>query len=179
MQQPPTFPGEKAVAINDQVLSSQQLSELERMYGKQPPPGHYWYDPVCGLYGLMGQPSAGFLYPGHEFGKPIRQASRGTTGVLINGRELPQAEYLILGQILGTLILPGAYWLDGQGNAGLEGNSFPIVNLFVASRQNAYSGSAGNGGDNFWSSRFSAGNAYSDGSAGYVSVPGYGPVGYG
>jgi len=37
----------------------------------------------------------------------------------------------------------------------------------------------GGGGDNTWSTRFSAGNYDNDNSRGYVSVPGYGPVGYG
>ena len=36
-----------------------------------------------------------------------------------------------------------------------------------------------NGGDNFWTSRFSAGNYDAQSGSGYVSVPGYGPVGFG
>ncbi len=47
-----------------------------------------------------------------------------------------------------------------------------------AARQNAYAVASGTG-DNFWTSRFSAGNSNADNSQGYVSGPGHGPVGYG
>ena len=40
-------------------------------------------------------------------------------------------------------------------------------------------GGSGGGGDNFWSSMLGAGNSNADNTQGYVSVPGYGPVGYG
>jgi hypothetical protein len=68
-----------------------------------------------------------------------------------------------------------ALWMDGMGNAGYEGSSVAVVNLFVAAQQNG----VGGGGDNFWSSRFGAGNFDRGNTRGYVSVPGYGPVGYG
>ena len=80
--------------------------------------------------------------------------------------------------MLGYWIQMGSYWLDEKGNAGYEGNPTPLVNLYLAARQNAYQG-RGSTGDNFWSSRFSAGNYDSGNQRGYVSVPGYGPVGYG
>ena len=70
------------------------------------------------------------------------------------------------------------YWLDKNGNAGLEGNPMPLENLYLAAQRNNYAG-AGSGGDNFWSTRFSAGNSNSQNTHGYVSVPGNGPVGYG
>ena len=79
---------------------------------------------------------------------------------------------------MGNYIQPGAYWLDANGNAGYEGSTTPLVNLYVAAQSNNYKGSSGSG-DRFWSSRFSAGNSNADNSQGYVSVPGYGPVGYG
>lgn len=37
----------------------------------------------------------------------------------------------------------------------------------------------GSGGENFWSTRFSAGNSNAQNTQGYVSVPGHGPVGNG
>ncbi len=84
----------------------------------------------------------------------------------------------IWSQMLGYGIQPGSYWLDQNGNAGYAGNPMPTVNLFMAAQQNPY-GSQGAGGDNSWSSRFSAGNYDSGNQRGYVSVPGHGPVGYG
>lgn len=166
------------VIINNTVMTKSQIQEILNRYGVEPKPGNYWYDSVSGLYGVYGYPSYGFMYPGHKFGVLSRNASSGNTGVLVNGRELPQSEWAVLSYILGTYIQPGSYWLDPQGNMGYANNSVPVVNLFAAARKNGYAGK-GSGGDNFWSSRFSAGNSNADNSQGYVSVPGYGPVGYG
>jgi hypothetical protein len=166
------------VIINNIVLSREQLRDIINKYGIEPKPGNYWYDPVSGLYGVTGYPSYGFMYPGHNFGVLNRNASSGNTGVLINGRELPQTEWAVFSYVIGYYVQPGKYWLDSRGNVGNEGNNIPVLNLFVLARQNGYSGKGG-GGDNFWSSRFGAGNSNSDNSQGYVSVPGYGPVGYG
>jgi hypothetical protein len=167
-----------ALVINGQPVSAEQQAQLEAVYGIAPRPGDYWYDTRSGLYGAVGYQAFGFMYPGHALGTLDRAASNGTTGILVNGRELPESEWLIWSYMLGTPILPGAYWLDEQGNAGYEGSAIPLVNLYVAAQQNAYSGQGGSG-DNFWSTRFSAGNSNADNSQGYVSVPGYGPVGYG
>ena len=166
------------VIINNIVLSKQQIQEIKNRYGIEPRPGNYWYDSFSGLYGVTGYPSYGFMYPGHNFGTLSRNASAGNTGVIINGRELPQLEWAVWSYMLGSYIQPGNYWLDSQGNAGYVGSNVPVVNLFVAARQNSYKGQ-GASGDNFWSSRFGSGNSNADNSQGYVSVPGYGPVGYG
>jgi hypothetical protein len=166
------------IIINNSVLSREQIQEIKNRYGIEPKAGNYWYDSASGLYGVTGYPSYGFMYPGHNFGTLSRNASAGNTGVIINGRELPQTEWVLWSYILGYYIQPGNYWFDSQGNAGIVGSNIPLVNLFVAARQNAYSG-RGSSGDNMWSSRFGAGNSNADNSQGYVSVPGYGPVGYG
>jgi hypothetical protein len=171
-------PGTGGVIINNTALSASQLQEIKKRYGIEPKPGNYWYDTVSGLYGVTGYPSYGFMYPGHSFGTLNRNASAGNTGVLINGRELPQLEWAIWSYIIGYYVQPGSYWLDAQGNVGYQGINVPVLNLFVLARQNSYNGKGG-GGDNFWSSRFGAGNSNADNSQGYVSVPGYGPVGYG
>lgn len=170
--------GSNNVIINDITLSNEQIKELERIYGIQPQPGSYWYDTKSGLYGVMGYSAYGFMYPGHNLGRLRRDASGGNTNVVVNGRELHQSEWAVWSYILGYWIQPGNYWLDEQGNAGYEGNPLPVVNLYSAASQNAYQGQ-GSGGDNFWSTRFSAGNSYAGNQQGYVSVPGYGPVGYG
>lgn len=166
------------VIINNQALSEAQVAELEKTYGVRPRPGQYWYDARSGLYGVVGYQAYGFMQPGHSFGTLAREVSNGNTGVLINGRELPMGEYTVWSYIVGSWIQPGAYWLDANGNAGYEGNPLPVINLYAAAQQNAYKGQGGSG-DNFWSTRFSAGNYNADNTQGYVSVPGYGPVGYG
>jgi hypothetical protein len=166
------------VRINNITLSGEQIRDLVSRYGIEPKPGNYWYDSTSGLFGVYGYPSYGFMYPGHNFGQLSRDASGGNTGVLINGRELPQQEWAIWSYMIGYYVQPGSYWFQSNGNVGYEGNNMPVLNMFVIARQNSYSGK-GSGGDNFWSSRFGAGNSNSDNSQGYVSVPGYGPVGYG
>ncbi len=166
------------VIINGVVLTAGQIQDITQLYGVKPQAGAYWYDSASGLYGVVGHPAFGFMYPGHDFGPLERYVSSGNTGVIVNGRELPQSEWLVWSYMLGYPIQRGSYWLDGQGNAGYVGNPQPVVNLAVAARMNAYRGQGGSG-DNFWSSRFSAGNYDSGNQRGYVSVPGYGPVGYG
>ena len=170
--------GTNKVIINGITLSQQMIQELEGFYGIRPRPGNYWYDKRSGLYGVVGYPAFGFMRAGHNFGKLARTASHGNTGVLVNGRELPQAEWAVWSQLLGYIIQPGSYWLDENGNAGYAGNPIPTENLYMAAQRNSYRGSGG-GGDNFWSSRFSAGNYDSGNQRGYVSVPGHGPIGYG
>ena len=167
-----------AVIINNVVLDKAQQEELTKTYGVTPRAGNYWYDAKSGLYGVAGYPAFGFMYAGHPFGKLDRGASAGNTGVIVNNRELPQAEWAVWSYILGYWIQPGAYWLDANGNAGYVGNSTALVNFYVAAQQNTYRGQGGSG-DNFWSSRFSAGNYDRGNQRGYVSVPGHGPVGYG
>ena len=166
------------VIINGNELSSEQLTQLESMYKVKAQPGNYWYDSKSGLYGIVGQPAYGFMYADHNFGKLDNNASRGNTGVIVNGRELPQAEWAVWSQILGYWIQVGIYWLDSNGNAGYEGNPYPLVNLYVAASQNGYNGNTGEGGG-FWATRFSAGNSYAGNQTGYVSLPGGGIVGYG
>lgn len=165
------------VLINDVQLSQTQLDEIETTYGVKPQNGEYWYDKVSGLFGVVGHPAFGFMFAGHDYGPLSRDVSNGNTGVSVNGRELPQSEWAVWSQVLGYWIQPGSYWMDHNGNAGYEGDPTPLVNLYAAAMQNAYRGSGG--GDNFWSSRFGAGNYDSGNQRGYVSVPGHGPVGYG
>jgi hypothetical protein len=174
--QTPSSP--KQIVINGTILTEQQISDLEKTYRTRPLPGNYWYDQMSGLYGVIGYPAFGFMLPGHNFGVLKANASSGDTPVFINGRQLPQAEWMVWSQLLGYMVQPGRYWLDSNGNAGYEGNPYPLENLYIAAQRTSYQGS-GSGGDTFWSSRFGAGNYDAGSQSGYVSVPGYGPVGYG
>ena len=166
-----------AVRINGRALSAEQVKALSETYGQTPVPGDYWYDALSGLYGVRGYQAFGFMLPGHDFGPLEEAASVGDSGVFVNGRHIPQMEWMIWSQLLGYPIQWGRYWLDAQGNAGYEGNPVPVENLYLAAQRNAVA--AGEGGDNFWTSRFSAGNSDQGNTRGYVSVPGHGPVGYG
>jgi hypothetical protein len=174
---PRTSPAQAKVVINGRVLVARQIRELGAQYRVEPQPGEYWYDARSGLYGIVGMPSAGFMLPGHDFGALPANASGGQTNVFVNGRNLPQAEVMVLSALWGMYIQPGRYWLDGTGNVGYEGVPIPVGNLYALVQAQGAMG--GGGGDGFWNSRFSAGNYNADNSQGYVSVPGYGPVGYG
>lgn len=175
------------VVINGAELGEPQKDEMEAAYGVRPAEGAYWYDAASGLWGPQGGAAAGFLLPGHDFGALAPDASGGGTGVFVNGRELPPAEWASWSMLFGSGIAPGRYWLDGDASYGVEGSPFPTGNLLlvVAARMQAggyvdgAGGGGAGGGDNLWTSRFSAGNSNADNSAGYVSVPGVGPVGYG
>jgi hypothetical protein len=170
------------IVINGKTLSADDVAHLVQTYNVTPLPGNYWYDSSSGLYGVIGFQAFGFMLPGHSFGALDPGASGGNTGVFVNGRHLPQVEWVIWSQMLGYVIQPGRYWLDASGNAGYEGNPMPTDNLYLAAQRNTYAasgGGAGGGGDNTWSTRFSAGNYDSGGARGYVSVPGHGPIGYG
>ena len=166
------------VIINGITLSAQQILEMEQAYGAKPITGNYWYDTNSGLYGVVGYPSYGFMLADYDLGELQANASNGDSPVFVNKRQLPQSEWLVWSYLLGYMIQPGRYWLDANGNAGLEGNPIPLENLYLAAQRNNYMG-AGSGGDNFWSTRFSAGNSNAQNTQGYVSVPGHGPVGYG
>lgn len=166
------------VVINGRSLQAREIEALAAQYGVQPQPGKYWYDAVSGLYGVVGYDAYGFMLPGHDFGPLDPYASGGELPISINGRYLSRQEYTTWSHLVGAWIQPGAYWLDASGNAGVAGNPWPQINLFQAAMQNRYRGQ-GASGDNFWSTRFSAGNANADNSQGYVSVPGHGPIGYG
>ena len=174
-------PAQTQVIFNGRALTTRELQELEALYRTKARPGNYWYDATSGLFGVVGSAAAGFMYPGHSLGALAADASAGNTSVFINGRNITAQEVQVLSYLAGVQVLPGRYWLDARGNAGYEGNPIPVGNLFAAAlaRQAAGGGGGRAAGDNFWSSRFSAGNYNSDNSAGYVSLPGGGAVTYG
>lgn len=53
------------------------------------------------MYGEMGGPVLGVMLPGHEFGKLSSMASKGSSGVYLNGRQLQLQEAKRLAQIFG------------------------------------------------------------------------------
>jgi hypothetical protein len=154
------------VFINGRELSRDQLISLAATYHYFPPAGRYWYDSISGAWGLEGRETAGFIIPGHNFGPLAENASRGNTGVFVNGRQLNLAEALSIQQNFGA-VYRGRWWLDGRtGYYGLEGNAVPLGNLvaLLRARQNR------RGGDNFWCGVTACGN--DNGQSGYVDVNG-------
>ncbi len=122
------------VIVNNQRLSDQTISEFRMRYGIQVQNGNYWYDRVCGAWGYSGGPTVGFLLPGLNIGGQLRaDASKGNTGVFINGRQLHFQDLMGLQQLLGP-VLPGRYWVDGYGNAGYEGGP-ALVNLVQVAKK--------------------------------------------
>jgi hypothetical protein len=78
--------------------------------------------PHIRCFGRPGGPTAGFIAPGLRVGGRLAaNASRGHTGVFVNGRELPALDRAALTRIVGGAIPSGRYWLDGRGNYGVEG----------------------------------------------------------
>jgi hypothetical protein len=132
------------VFINGRATTPPRLEQLRAMYGVTLPAGRYWYDVVSGLFGIWGRESAGFLSPGHDFGKVAANASAGDTRVFINGRQLNTLEAVYFIQVFGPAFgvisaqTAGRWWLDGQtGNVGLEGSPQPLANLLLALQQQA------------------------------------------
>ncbi|MBI5433054.1 MAG: hypothetical protein HZA52_09520 [Planctomycetes bacterium] len=164
-----------AVSINGHAQSAADLAAFQQTYGQALPPGAYWYDSRSGAIGVLGQGIGGFLLAGHDLGAVPRDASNGNTGVVVNGRELPVAEWAFVSRLLGVQVLPGRYWIDALGNYGHEGVEQALGNLAAG----AASGGGGGSNDNYWSSRYGAGNSNADNSAGYVYIPGTGSVSYG
>jgi hypothetical protein len=107
------------VVVNGQAVPEREVRGLESMYRVRVLSGHYWYDRLTGAWGYWGGPTAGFILPGLALGGPLAaNASNGTTGVFVNGRQLHTVDVLALMQI--TRVLRGRYWMDAYGNFGYE-----------------------------------------------------------
>jgi hypothetical protein len=152
------------IIINGNELTGRQATAMAAVCGPIPPAGIYWYDMRSGAWGFEGKETAGFIMPGHNFGPLSPNASRGNTGVYINGRQLNAAEVTGLQRLLGT-VYRGRWWLDGRtGCWGVEGEAQPRGNILSAMRTQRRDG------DNFWSGRLGRGN--SDGDCGYINAGG-------
>ncbi len=130
-----------SVYVNDVELSINQVQILEQAYRVKVQKGRYWYDPVCGLWGMQSGPALGLMMAGMQLGGPLKaNASNGRTGIFINGRQLDRAETLQWKQLLGA-VYQGRYWLDAYGNLGLESGGYLLNVVQVA---NTYRGGSRN-----------------------------------
>jgi hypothetical protein len=110
------------IFVNGRALTPETLRQLRQLYPVPIAPGRYWYDPVSGAYGIEGGPIAGQMQPGLGLGGPLRaDASRGTSGVFINGRQLTLGEKSYIEQACSAPVVPGRYWVMAQGIGGFEG----------------------------------------------------------
>ena len=117
------------IIVNSVPLTVETVQQLQQIYPVPIRPGRYWYDPVSGAWGLEGGPIAGQMLPGLRLGGRLRaDASRGTSGVFINGRQLTHGEKSYLERTCRTAVYPGRYWVNGYGIGGFEGAP-PSFNL--------------------------------------------------
>jgi hypothetical protein len=124
----------RPLRINRAVIDEATVRAFESTYGLHLPRGEFWYDRISGAWGLDGGPTAGFTSPGMNLGGPLpADASRGYTGVFINGRELPLQDVVAMMQ-MNIPVQQGRWWVDNSGNFGVEGTPYPMGNLFQYSR---------------------------------------------
>jgi hypothetical protein len=123
-----------SVLINGVEVDAALLRRLEQQYRAVVPKGSYWYDRRSGAWGRAGGPCLGFTVAGVAIGGPLkRDASRGKTGVILNGREMHAQELGYLAS-LGVFPRPGVrYWMNADGTCGEEGGP-PLGNLFALAR---------------------------------------------
>src|ERR1043166_6071461 len=115
--------------VNGVRLEPALIATLAQDYHLQFRSGEFWYDRRSGAWGIVGFPASGVVAPDIPMGGELRaDASRGTSGVFVNGRELTPLEVAYLQQ-LGP-VQQGRAWLDAQGNFGPEGGP-AIGNLFL------------------------------------------------
>ena len=159
---------ESGVWINGVRLSVSQLDAITRRYGLRIPPGKYWYDRACGAWGVEGGPTLGVTIAGVQLGGRLRaDASRGNTGVFVNGRQLPQRDVAVLQQ-MRVPVMQGYWQVDSQGDVRQAGRSQVLCNLFQFSR------SQGRGSG--WYHAGAAGYSGSDGQTMYFFDPKGGSV---
>jgi hypothetical protein len=116
------------VYVNRVRLPSADVIAAERRYQTTIEDGRYWYDAACGAWGVEGGPAAGILAPGLDLPGPMPEdISGGGTDIYINGREIHPLDEAALLQAFGYTV-PGRYWLDAQGDLGLEGGP-AVTNL--------------------------------------------------
>jgi hypothetical protein len=143
------------VFINGVRLERDTRDALEKSSGVRIPPARYWYDRISGAWGVEGGPAQGQVQPGMQLGGPLRaDASRGNTGVFINGRQLHALDVAALQRC--TPVIPGRYWVLANGIGGNEGAP-PTFNLAVLCG-NVSGGGSSTRCDNYGGGQFNCSN---------------------
>ena len=144
------------VFVNGVRLEASTRQALERGYGVPINPGKYWYDGVSGVWGREGGPAEGQIHPGLRLGGPIkRDASKGRTGVIVNGRELHALDVAALRRCVA--VIPGRYWVLANGVGGPEGGP-PQFNLAVLCASQATGSGSSTRCDNYGGGQFNCSN---------------------
>ena len=118
----PAAKTDSSIVVNGTVLSAEVIRQLQQLYPVPIPPGRYWYDPISGGYGREGEPIAGQMLSGLALGGTLApDASRGTSGVFINGRELTTGDKTYIELLCQTPVVVGRYWVIATGLGGYEG----------------------------------------------------------
>ena len=111
-----------AIVVNGQALSAETMRQLQQIYPVAIPPGRYWYDPISGAWGREGEPIAGQMLAGLSLGGPLQaNASRGSSGVFINGRQITDGEKVYIERLCLSPVAPARYWIMATGIGGFEG----------------------------------------------------------
>jgi|HubBroStandDraft_4_1064222.scaffolds.fasta_scaffold28958_3 hypothetical protein len=170
------------VVVNGRTLSPSELNIVHRLalrYQWTELGGRYWYDPRTGLYGREGEPPLGVIPAGLAIGGRLaRNASNGTSGVYVNGRELTRQEVGRVSQC--TVVQPGRYWINADGIGGFEGGP-PSFNLAaLCSQRKGRSSALGTPGNRGWYGSVTGGGgvvgAIFPGGAGVTCGPGGGCI---
>ena len=115
--------------INDESVDTAVIAQTEQLYAVKFVPGNYWYDKMTGAFGLKGGPCTGFGVAGLTLGGSLKtNASKGGTGVFINGRELHPLDVTGLQTFMRPQ--PGRYWMDATGNFGYESYPTALGNVY-------------------------------------------------
>jgi hypothetical protein len=143
------------VFVNAVRLDDASRQALERRYGVPIKAGRYWYDTVSGVWGREGGPAEGQIHSGLRLGGTLkRDASKGKTGVIVNGRELHALDVAALQRCVR--VVPGRYWVLANGVGGAEGGPAQF-NLALLCGQASGSGSSTRC-DNYGGGQFNCSN---------------------
>lgn len=127
------------IVVNGVALTDDSVRQLQQIYPVPIAPGRYWYDTISGAFGREGEPIYGQMLPGLELGGPLRgDASRGSSKVFINGRQLTVGEKRYIEQACRTPVVPGRYWVLANGVGGYEGGQ-ALFNLALCGRSDRQS----------------------------------------
>jgi hypothetical protein len=108
------------------------------------------------VWGLDGGPAEGQIHPGLRLGGTLkRDASKGRTGVIVNGRELHALDVAALQRCV--TVIPGRYWVLANGVGGKEGGPAQF-NLAVLCKSRTSGSGSSTSCDNYGGGQFNCSN---------------------